>query len=377
MKKLLFTILLITISIGIFANPYIKVPTINPPNIDGYITEWEGATKLTTFLDLNSNSLTKHKAYVWLGCDKDNIYLAYRFYKPTTPKASATDRKDGAFWEDDDFEFFFTPKNQNGFYQILTNATGNYRDICGNGITPKPINCECKAHISDKYNISSDLEDHYWEGEMKIPFGEIGITDKDEISFLILGSYQLLGLPEYFVFCDGTNKVNANIGDTSKWATLSFGSPVGIDFKNDYASDFSATKDIKAVFTSEGEEFLSKITKEVNEPLPKGSYILKTEYYDGDALIYSNSLKCLNMKVITTNFENNILSCSFDFTAFKEPKVSMITLSQGERVFAGGSYNNNKAFSEAWDMSNYPKGEYELFVNVLGEYKEIITINKE
>ena len=377
MIKIYFSLLFIAFSVISFSNPYINVPYIDPPNIDGYVTEWEGATKLTTFLDLNSPSMSKHKAYVWLGCDRDNIYLAYRFYKPTVPKALATDRNAGSFWEDDDFEFFFTPKKDSGFYQLLVNATGYYRDICDSGMPKKPINCETKAHISDKYNISADLEELYWEGEMKVPFSELGIRSSDEIRFLILGSYQLLGLTDYFVYSDSSNKVDANITDTSKWATLSFGGNKGIDFKNDYANEFSATNDIKAVFFSDGEVFFEQTVKENYEPLPKGFYVLKTDYYDGDTLVYSNSVNCSNMKVLETSFEYNVLKCKFDFTVFKEPKVFLITLSQGEKVFAGGSFHNNNRFERIWDMSSLPKGEYELSVNIPGVYNETRMIINE
>ena len=144
-----------------------------------------------------------------------------------------------------------------------------------------------------------------------------------------------------------------------------------------YANEFSAIKDIKVVFSSKVEEFLSQIVKENYKLLPKGFYVLKTDYYDGDTLIYSNSVNCMNMKVLEISFEDNVLKCKFDFTAFKEPKVSMITLSQGEKVFMGGSFYNNNQFERIWDLSAFPKGEYELSVNILGVYKEIQKIIKE
>ncbi|MBQ0106293.1 MAG: hypothetical protein KBT47_09725, partial [Armatimonadetes bacterium] len=321
MKKIYYILILLFLCVSAFANPVIKVPEIKAPQIDGYVTEWGDALKLTSFYNLALNSLSEHKIYVWLGCDDQNIYFAYRVYKKDKPVAKATDRENGAFWMDDDVEFVFhTDKDSGAFYQILTNGTGAFRDLCGGGMPQKKLDIKSAAHISESYDKTNpEDEDLYYEGEISVSFESLGITKDSEIIWTSLGAVQLKkGGCDNFVFCDSENKIDINnLFASGSGAVMTFGGNAGIDFQSDFGNEAKANKPLKAIFYKDGEKFFEGTGEGLlGTDIPKGSYILKTEYYDGDSLVYSNSVKAVNMDIFRINRKKNNLVFNADMSYF-------------------------------------------------------------
>ena len=133
--------------------------------------EWDACAKLTNFTTYGQDTPAKDQTEVWVTCDGERLYLAFRCRQPegTTPKATA-EQRDGALWEDDSVELFIQPDTETGnYYQFLGNSKGVFRDGVG---------------TDNKWNgdwvYRASVHDGYWEGEASISFASLGMEPPAE-----------------------------------------------------------------------------------------------------------------------------------------------------------------------------------------------------
>ena len=374
MKKLILLFVFTVAVCACYGNPVLVAPVMDAPTIDGHVTEWESALKLSSFYDLDQKTPYNGKSYVWLGCDDEKLYLAYKIHKSTKPKAVATDREFGAFWEDDDVEFFIQPnKNTPAGYQILTNATGKFRDICINSMPSKKLDIECAASVSPLYDKIGAKEDElFWEGEMSITFESLGIDKNSQVGFSVLGTILNKNKTSYYIYTDITNKSGASdVFNTLKYGTLSFGDAPALSFDSFDTTKFKTNKEITVIFKKGNEELVNQTCAPGDNSieLPKGIYVTTAEFYDNNKLIYSNSVDFANLEIIKTDLDkkNNIYNITLDLSYFDPDKVSFINLYQGERVYMGyclRSDRRHKVFNCPFDLNKLPKGTYDISINV-------------
>jgi hypothetical protein len=102
------------------------------PVIDGKIEDtWRNGVVVDEFLIAGKDTpVEKTKAY--LGCDDENLYIAFKAYsdQPEKMRANATIRDNGRVWADDGIEIFLDPNlDRETYYHLTFNPKGIQADV--------------------------------------------------------------------------------------------------------------------------------------------------------------------------------------------------------------------------------------------------------
>ena len=142
--------------------------TILAPNIDGKIgeKEWENATTIINFRSNSAPHLVGiYKTRVYVTFDEGNLYIGWKCFVPVAKFRANVKERDGGVWNDDAIEIFLDPTySRSQYYQIIANSIGTIYDAKGSNYSWNP-------NINYKANQYNDR----WEGEIAIPFQDLGI----------------------------------------------------------------------------------------------------------------------------------------------------------------------------------------------------------
>lgn len=102
------------------------------PVIDGKIEEaWNDGVLVEKFL-IAGKGLPDEKTKAYLGCDDENLYIAFKAYsaQPESMKANATIHDNGQVWADDGLEIFLDPNlDRETYYHFTFNPKGVKADV--------------------------------------------------------------------------------------------------------------------------------------------------------------------------------------------------------------------------------------------------------
>ncbi len=181
--------------------PLVSLPHLDkPPTIDGRLEsgEWDHAAHIGSLCTLNTGRLAPNPCDLYLGCDATNLYLA--FHQPLRSSRdvqAAYTKRDDNVWMDDCFEFLIEPSGKRDARQRLHfvgNAVGAIWDDKGGD---KSWNANWNYRVS--------LTETAWDGEISVPFADLGATPKegDEWAFNVgrtLSSHDALLTTSYSVW---------------------------------------------------------------------------------------------------------------------------------------------------------------------------------
>ncbi len=150
--------------------PLTVVPYLQrAPKLDGRIgdEEWRKASLISGFSNLEGQ-LAKRQTKVWLGYDKDNLYIAFK---------STTDYRQqpikNRIWHSDAIEFFLSIPDKIGYLQFCGNSAGVRYTAWVNGKGAKVPNWELTNFIDrEQWGVGET-----WSAEIAVPFAELGMDN--------------------------------------------------------------------------------------------------------------------------------------------------------------------------------------------------------
>ncbi len=189
-QQLLFVIAAFVCAVTCEAEP----PALNagkmsiPPILDGKINliEWGGATKIKDFHLFKGEragaSKPKYPTTAWIGCDKENLYIAVRCDKGDIRNLKANERqRDGKIYHDDSVEIFLnTASEENSYYHFTVNSLGTLYDGFASGSSAK-----IRKWSSDRWRAAAWKGKDFWSVEIAIPFAILRFGQNPIIRFNI------------------------------------------------------------------------------------------------------------------------------------------------------------------------------------------------
>jgi hypothetical protein len=139
--------------------------------LDGKIEDsWKGMSKTDKFFIKGKNS-TRNRTEAFLGCDNDNLYLAFRCYTddPGKLRALATEDNNGAIWTDDCIEIFIDPvMSRSSYFHLGFNSKG----------VKATVDYGNKLSRTDTWEVKTSInpEKKCWEAEVKLPLNMLGLN---------------------------------------------------------------------------------------------------------------------------------------------------------------------------------------------------------
>jgi len=405
--KYFISIILLILVVCASANSSITVPYLsNTPVIDGVINdnEWQGATGLTGMRLLNNSQMSPEQTILYIGYDEKKLYLAYKCYSENEPIGAKRERG-GPYWQDDAIELFVRPSvGVLGTYQIVTNYTGGFTDLAHNNADAKPLDIVSSGSISSGYKkIGAKKEDMYWQGEMSITWASLGVKSPDEnteMSFFFARDH-VAGGKYLSSFCDIKSSF---IGEIDKYAKITFAKNIPsvkmvytnvLGSKNIFYNPTNEDAKLNINYKMDGKDSFSEVvtvpaSSQLNYDsktnFPKGEYFLDTNITldKSKAVLLDNSVKVFNVEPIVINYDkkNKKIVCDLDFNGlnFMSRPTAELTIRQRERFFVGYMMSPDIKHTEKRleiDVSNLPKGNYNLDFMIFGLFTKSDIINIE
>ncbi len=140
------------------------------PLFDGKIEDvWQGVAKTDKFL-IKGKNVPENKTEAFLGCDDDNLYLAFRCHSGDLAKIKTTAKEDnsGAIWADDCIEIFIDPAlSRSRSLHLGLNAAGAKAAVDGKTLSR-----------TDTWEVKTSLnpDGKCWEAEVRLPLCMLGLT---------------------------------------------------------------------------------------------------------------------------------------------------------------------------------------------------------
>lgn len=155
---------------------YLAVPQTAAPNLDGKLDDraWQNAASFVSLLDVTTpaRSLSYPDNRPLLCHDGQNLYVGFETVFPTGARLLAGQKRGATepeVWPDESFEFYLDVDGK--LYRFAGNAAGGYCEMVDNA-----------TEWNGRWEYASTLEfridnRNHWQGEIKIPFATIGVTD--------------------------------------------------------------------------------------------------------------------------------------------------------------------------------------------------------
>ena len=174
---------------ALWRKPRVAVPsTGKPPTIDGKVedAEWAAASKLTGFIGVDTPrwkgvagfDLVSAQTTVWVTCDKENLYVAWRCEEPEIETLVVKQQKtprDGSLWWDDCVELFLSPTNSDAHFHFIINSKAGVYDAKN-----APGEKRGAAWDLDGLKVAAWVsppgKDSHWTVEMAVPFAGLGVA---------------------------------------------------------------------------------------------------------------------------------------------------------------------------------------------------------
>lgn len=158
--------------------PIVTVPLLQTaPQIDGtiYEQEWSRATLLPPLLEAEpaprAGMPSRYPSHVWMGYTSDALYVAWRQELPPESlpeKPTHTNARDAHEGVDNSVNFMFADDKHEEQWNIAGNAA--------NSIYDRRFDTGQSIHWDADLTYRSRVIPAGWEGELKIPFKELGST---------------------------------------------------------------------------------------------------------------------------------------------------------------------------------------------------------
>lgn len=185
-NKLVWALLLLPVMVHA-ERSLITAPVVGKaPVIDGQFQEgeWDGMTRISNFLNVQTGKFAAEQTTVWVGHDFDNLYIALKLdatvlqhaaQMRTRFLAESTGAKgeSGRVWNDDHIQLRILPpwapggESPTGHYQLMLNANAN-RAAWG----PKG------GRWGGKISAAGSIDDGFWTLEIKIPMTALDRGDR-------------------------------------------------------------------------------------------------------------------------------------------------------------------------------------------------------
>ncbi|MHB8993687.1 MAG: glycoside hydrolase domain-containing protein [Armatimonadota bacterium] len=155
---------------------FLAVPRAAAPTMDGKLDDpaWQNAASFVSLLDsVNpAKSLSYPDNRPLLCHDGESLYVGFETLFPTGARLVPGQKRaavEPEVWPDESFEFHIDVAGK--LYRFAGNATGGYCESLDSG-----------SEYSGRWEYVSALEfridnRHHWQGEIRIPFATIGVTD--------------------------------------------------------------------------------------------------------------------------------------------------------------------------------------------------------
>jgi len=147
-------------------------PMEKAPVIDGALdrAEWQTAAQLGPFKVMRDGVADGLARDVYVGYDRDNLYIGFRLERPAGALEPGTPTRTGHAdtWSGDMFELALdTNHNHKDYYDFVLFANGAYSEGHGRPGVDKGWDCAWRRAAS--------RTDRGWQGEMAIPFASLGL----------------------------------------------------------------------------------------------------------------------------------------------------------------------------------------------------------
>ncbi len=144
------------------------VKMISGIEFDGKVDqgEWKESVPITGFTTLDAK-LAKEETELYLGYDKDNLYIGFVCYQSQIDKLKAHVQKRDSLqiFDDDNMEIFLdTGYNQKYYYHLTVNSIGTRFDQVMRGLS-----------WDGNWKVVTHKGKDYWSGEIVVPFKSLGI----------------------------------------------------------------------------------------------------------------------------------------------------------------------------------------------------------
>lgn len=155
---------------------FLRVPKTTAPTMDGKLDDqpWQRAASFVALVDLTvpEKSLSYPDNRPLLCHDGENLYVGFETLFPTGAKlipGQVRGDVEPEVWSDESFEFYVDIDGR--LYRFAGNAAGGY---CESLNTDTAFDGEWEYVSSLEFRIDNR---HHWQGEIRIPFETIGLTD--------------------------------------------------------------------------------------------------------------------------------------------------------------------------------------------------------
>lgn len=155
---------------------FLRVPKTVAPAMDGRLDDpaWENAASFVTLVDLTvpEKSFSYPENRPLLCHDGQNLYVGFETLFPTGAKLIPGQVRgdiEPDIWPDESFEFYVDIDGR--FYRFGGNAAGGY---CESLNTDTGFDGEWEYVSSLEFRIDNR---HHWQGEIRVPFETIGLSD--------------------------------------------------------------------------------------------------------------------------------------------------------------------------------------------------------
>ena len=178
----------------------VTVPSMKAPRIDSVIeaSEWNG-TFSQELVKLDGEK-PKAATLFQMGCDKENLYLAFTCFESEVKKMrrihTHIEERDGPIYNDDCVELFFDPfgNDNEGIFHFAINSNGIFYDAF-NG----------DASFQSDIKIACSVGEDRWTAEIAIPFSDFGIQPRGAETIRVnVGRERQVAPPEYTCLGTGT-----------------------------------------------------------------------------------------------------------------------------------------------------------------------------
>lgn len=160
-------------------SPIMTIPRLNtPPAIDGVINnaEWNRATLFPPTVEMDPGGHVglpiRKRTFIWMAYTTDSIYLAWRQELPPEYlplQVTITDQRDKAEGKDNMVHVYLDPdtKRETPNFHIAGNAASQLYD--------RRFDDGSNIHWNPNVTYKSHVIPTGWEGELQIPFKELGV----------------------------------------------------------------------------------------------------------------------------------------------------------------------------------------------------------